>query len=352
MQRNEFVERTGGSRSDDEEVQAIVEQLQSPKPRRRKYACKTINTVRFTDAEILEFINEINILRDLDHPNIIQMLEVFKKKRKMWIIMELCTGGDLTKRIDSMTEMNVAVVMKQIMRAITYMHKRNVCHRDLKLENILYVNSDPDSPIKLIDFGLSNKFTGEKMNKACGTIYSAAPEVLTGTGYREEADIWSVGCLAFILLSGEYPFLKEMGDLLDDQKMDRLKNAEYSFGYAWQLRGISKLARDFVSRCFKKDPSERWSAKKALSFIRNKWIPYLEDVEMQKAAAKAAVPATIEEDKEAVGCDSSTEQPEFVKLEEARSNKNGHGNGGRDGSVCVVWRAKEDHSHDHGAHDG
>lgn len=302
-----ILERTGGSQ--DEEVQAMVEQVKAPKTRRRKYACKTINTVRFTDAEILEFINEINILRDLDHPNVIQMLEVFKKKRRMWIIMELCTGGDLTKRIDTMTEMDVAVVMMQIMRAITYMHKRNVCHRDLKLENILYVNSDPDSPIKLIDFGLSNKFTGEKMNKACGTIYSAAPEVLTGTGYREEADIWSIGCLAFILLSGEYPFLREMGDLLDDEKMDRLKKAEFSFGYAWQLRGISKCARDFVSNCLQKDPSERWPAKKALAFIKDKWIPHLENVEMQKAAAKCAVPATIEEGKEIANGDSSTDQP-------------------------------------------
>lgn len=219
--------------------------------------------------------------------------------------MELCTGGDLTKRIETMTEMDVAIVMKQIVRGISYMHSRHVCHRDIKLENILYVDSDPKAQIKLIDFGLSNKFTGEKMQKACGTIYSAAPEVLTGQGYREETDIWSIGCIAFILLSGDYPFLKEMADLLDDKKMDQLKNAQFTFGYTWQLRGISTFARVFVSRCLQKDPAKRWTAKEALEFVKEKWIPHLES--LQKAKVSSGIPDTIQEGTEGMTASSTQE---------------------------------------------
>jgi serine/threonine protein kinase len=257
----------------------------------RQYACKTINTVRFNDAEISEFMNEINILRELDHPNIIQLFEVFKKRRKMWIVMELCTGGDLTKRMNAMTEMNVAIVMKQILQAISYMHNRNVCHRDIKLENILYADSSPDAAVLLIDFGLSNKFTKDtKMEKACGTIYTAAPEIILGLQYREETDIWSIGCVAFILLSGHYPFLTHMSDLANPKRMDDLKNARFTFGSTWQERGRSHFGKDFCAGCLQKDPAKRWTAKEALEYVRDSWIPYLED-----EIYSTGVPGTIQE---------------------------------------------------------
>jgi calcium-dependent protein kinase len=100
---------------------------------RRKYACKTVNTLSMKDDELIEFMNEIEILRDLDHPNIVQLFEVFKLKRKLWIITELCAGGDLTARAGDMSELEAAIVMEQILRAISFMHKRNICHRDIKL---------------------------------------------------------------------------------------------------------------------------------------------------------------------------------------------------------------------------
>jgi len=177
----------------------------------RLYAAKTINTTRFKKSEIKEFINEIDILRDLDHPNIIHLFEICSTKRKIWIITELCTGGDLGERARStptgMTEYEVADVMEQILRALAYLHSRGVCHRDLKFENIMYVDGSCGSALKLIDFGLSNKFKrGEKMEEVCGTLYTLAPEMLSTEGYTEQADLWSVGCLAFILQSNQYPF--------------------------------------------------------------------------------------------------------------------------------------------------
>lgn len=145
--------------------------------KRRRYACKTLNTMWMKNSDIMEYLNEVNILRDLDHPNIIQLFEVFSVKRKIWLIMELCTGGDLTARASDMKEADVVIVLEQILLAIKYMHKRNVCHRDIKLENAMFSDDTPSAQVKLIDFGLSNKFTkGQKMLQACGTVYTAAPE--------------------------------------------------------------------------------------------------------------------------------------------------------------------------------
>mmetsp|Transcript_24292 Transcript_24292/g.50120 ORF Transcript_24292/g.50120 Transcript_24292/m.50120 type:complete len:577 (-) Transcript_24292:498-2228(-) len=252
-----------------------------PKPhKRRRYACKTLNTMWMKNSDIMEYLNEVNILRDLDHPNIIQLFEVFSVKRKIWLIMELCTGGDLTARSSDMTEADVVIILEQILLAIKYMHKRNVCHRDIKLENILFADDTPSAPIKLIDFGLSNKFTkGQKMLQACGTVYTAAPEMLSGEGCTEQTDVWSIGVIAFIQLSGEYPFLRGSHDMEDEGKKEKLANAQYRFGPEWNERNISTAARDFVAQCFQKCPVDRWSAAEALDFVQHMWIPHLESLE-------------------------------------------------------------------------
>ena len=243
----------------------------------RRYACKTVSTLRMNKSELMEFLNEIDILRDLDHPNIVQLFEVYHQKRKIWIVTELCLGGDLWTRANENTEGDVVDILSQITRAVTYMHKRNVCHRDIKMENILYSDTSPTATVKLIDFGISNKFTkGVKMLNACGTVYTAAPETLLRTGSTHSTDIWSIGVVAFILLSQEYPFLKDYDDLKNASKVQRLENAELSFGPEWENRNISPTAKQFVSLCLQKDFLQRCSASEALHFTQTKWLPYLE----------------------------------------------------------------------------
>jgi len=250
----------------------------SKSKKNRQYACKTVNTLLMQPHEIREFINEVMILRDLDHPNIVQLYEVFQSKRKIWIITEVCRGGDLTSRIRQMNEEDVAVVTEQIVRAVAYMHFRNVCHRDIKLENIMYATKEDDSPIKLIDFGLSNRFTrGVKMLQACGTAYTAAPEILLKEGYTEKSDIWSIGVVTYVMLSQTYPFLKDLNDLEDAQKRENLENAKVTFGPEWERRNISSVAKEFICMCLKKDPRTRWSATAAVHFVQHTWIPFLED---------------------------------------------------------------------------
>lgn len=164
------------------------------------YAMKSINLARINKAQLKELRNEIRILRQLDHPNIVRLYETFEDKKAIYLIMELCTGGEVT--VKGLTrESQVVAVLAQLLAAIRYCHERGVVHRDLKLENIIFADDDPKSfDIKLIDFGLSATFSGltsgggsssarqRKLEQAkrmflttCGTAYYMAPEVVKGS---------------------------------------------------------------------------------------------------------------------------------------------------------------------------
>ena len=151
---------------------------------------------------------EIDILKNLDHPNILRLYEVFEDKKYIYLVTEYCQGGELFDEIISrqrFNEKDAAVIVKQLLSAIAYCHSKKVCHRDLKPENILIDNKETLS-IKLIDFGTSQRFEDEeKMELVLGTAYYIAPEVLKGQ-YDEMCDIWSCGVITYILLSGEPPF--------------------------------------------------------------------------------------------------------------------------------------------------
>ena len=158
------------------------------------YAMKSIHLDQVTKKEYIdELRNEIAILKDLDHPNIVRAIETFEWKGKISIVMELCSGGDLYAR-DPYTEAEGARITSSILSAISYMHSRNVVHRDLKFENVLFVNASPMSEVKLIDFGLSKVYVdrSRELTDVSGTIYTMAPEVLLGN-HTEKADMWSIG---------------------------------------------------------------------------------------------------------------------------------------------------------------
>ena len=175
--------------------------------------------------------------------------------------MEFCTGGDLSSRLNEMDEFKSTTITSQILHAVAYMHTRGICHRDIKLENILFETKAKDSPIKLIDFGLSNRFKkGVKFFNTCGTIYTAAPELIIGNGFTEQTDVWSIGCVAYILLSGgKRPFLTTYKELDDEKKLEKLREASLSFGSKWKRRKVSGHAKQFVKACLRKDPGSRWT---------------------------------------------------------------------------------------------
>jgi len=212
-----------------------------------EYAMKSIHLNRVSDKNFLtELRNEIDILRKLDHPHIVRAIETFEHSNQIFIVMELCSGGDLYSR-DPYTEEQAARIISAILNAISYMHARNIVHRDLKFENVLFVNNSPHAEIKLIDFGLSKVYCDKdgQGSAGVGTIYTMvctdcgiplsrlvipffgwgifwvrkshlnflvsttvlqhqAPEVLRGI-HTSKADIWSVGVIAYMLLSSQMP---------------------------------------------------------------------------------------------------------------------------------------------------
>ncbi len=190
----------------------------------RTFAVKTILTSRIQKDQMDELVNEITIMRRLDHPYVLKLYEVYHVKRKLWLVTELLGGGDLASRKHS--EHGTKNVIEQVLRALVYLHRMGVVHRDIKLENILYENNSQNATVRLIDFGLSRKFDRTTvMGDYARTPYTLTPEAAS-TGHRyatDKSDVWAVGIIAFIMLSGEFPFIKTHEDLKNVDKMTRLK---------------------------------------------------------------------------------------------------------------------------------
>ena len=175
----------------------------------QSFACKELVKKNVSDYEGL--MREVNLMIKLDHPNIIKLYEYYEDEKKIYLIMELCTGGELfdkiienTEKGKQFTEKQAANIFKQMMSAVNYCHKNGIVHRDLKPENLLYFDKSENSPIKVIDFGMSKRFDHNKLlTEKVGTAYYISPEVIKGK-YDEKCDIWSAGVILYILICG-YP---------------------------------------------------------------------------------------------------------------------------------------------------
>lgn len=175
----------------------------------RRYAVKIIDVSRRDVAWRYE--REKAILKDVEHTNIIRLFEVYTSPVAQFFVMELCTGGHLGQVLkdkpDGRLPDDVArTYIVQITRAIAHCHKHGICHRDVKLQNILLENNGKDAQIKIVDFGNAARFRGHcPMTKIVGTTYTAAPEVFKES-YDERCDVWSIGVVSYILLCGRRPF--------------------------------------------------------------------------------------------------------------------------------------------------
>lgn len=174
-----------------------------------KRAIKVIEKEKIKNFQ--RFHNEVNALKTLDHPNIIKLFEIYKDDDKVYLVQELCSGGELFDHIvekEFLTEDVAAKIFQQIMQAIMYCHKNRICHRDLKPENFMLKSRDENACVKLIDFGLSCSFmsfgnTGKeklkRMTTKAGTLFFMAPEVLK-MNYTSKCDVWSAGVILYIML--------------------------------------------------------------------------------------------------------------------------------------------------------
>jgi calcium-dependent protein kinase len=228
------------------------------------YACKELQKNKLNNVASLK--SEIQILIKLDHPNIIKLYEIYENDNYIYLVMELCTGGELFDRIiqkteqgKQFTEKEVANIFQQMMSAINYCHSNKIVHRDLKPENLLLASQDENSPIKVIDFGMSRIFNNKQaMFDKVGTAYYISPEVLDGF-YDEKCDIWSAGVILYILLCGYPPF--NGND--DDEIFESIKKRKFVFPEA-EWANISKEAKDLINKMLS-DPLTRLTAEQVLS---------------------------------------------------------------------------------------
>jgi len=236
------------------------------------YAIKSIRKSKVGKVDVLR--REVALLKECDHPNIIELVEVHEDQKYLHLITELCTGGELFDRIIEKTqsdeghfsERDAAKLVLCILDAIAYCHdQKGIVHRDLKPENFLFSSKEEDAVIKIIDFGLSrhDDVKAGIMNTKVGTPYYVAPEVLNRE-YTKSCDIWSIGVITYILLCGYPPFY---GDT-DNQIFDSVRTGRFDFPSPdWD--GISESAKDFICSLLKREPSKRLSAAEAL---KHPWI--------------------------------------------------------------------------------
>ena len=210
-------------------------------------------------------MNEINILRKLDHPNILKINDFYSTENEYIMITEFCPEGELFYEIKNFAPFEEALAgwyMRQILSAVNYCHKSKIIHRDLKPENILISqrNKKGFNTIKIIDFGTAILFD-KKDKKLAGSIYYLSPEIISkNRKYTEKCDIWSCGIIMYILLSSRPPF---NGDTDEDILKKIMRNNIDLEKYPWSV--ISLEAKDLLKKLLEFDPKKRITAEEALN---------------------------------------------------------------------------------------
>ena len=188
----------------------------------------------------------------IDHPNVVQFYEYYEDKKKLYIVSELCEGGELFDKITErtrFTESEARKLMMQLLGAIKFCHKHGIVHRDIKPENIVYSSRVTDE-IKVIDFGASTEYSqGIKLKERIGTPYYIAPEVIKND-YGKECDIWSCGVLLYILLSGYPPF----NGRNNNQIINAVKSGKFDLKRK-SFERVSNKAKDLIKKLLTYDPA-------------------------------------------------------------------------------------------------
>lgn len=223
-----------------------------------------IKQVRLSDmpkTELNVIMQEIDLLKNLHHPNIVKYHGFVKSTDSLYIILEYCEQGSLhsiCKNFGKFPENLVALYISQVLQGLLFLHEQGVIHRDIKGANIL---TTKEGLIKLADFGVATKQSGLAEGSVVGTPYWMAPEVIELSGATTASDIWSLGCTVIELLDGKPPYSK----FAPMPALFRIVNDDHPP----LPDGASPLVRDFLMQCFQKDPNLRVSAKKLL---RHPWI--------------------------------------------------------------------------------
>ncbi|XP_023702822.1 myosin light chain kinase, smooth muscle isoform X2 [Cryptotermes secundus] len=235
-------------------------------------AAKFVATPKREDRRNVE--REIEIMRLLQHPRLIQLYDAYDNGKAMCVVLELIEGGELFERVICddfiLTEKSCTVFMRQICEGIEFIHKQNILHLDMKPENILCLTRTGNR-IKIIDFGLARKYDPQKkLQVLFGTPEFVAPEIVNFDQISFETDMWSVGVICYVLLSGLSPFM----GATDIETMANVTIAKYDFDDE-VFNEISEDAKDFIQKLLLKDKERRMSATQCLAhnWLRTKPKP-------------------------------------------------------------------------------
>jgi len=230
-----------------------------------KCAVKSFKKHGLSEARRTDLKNEVEIYLALDHPHIARLMMVYEDDQEIHLVMEYMAGGELYDRLFDAKVYNeeiAASTCHQMLKAVSYMHAHQIAHRDLKLENFLYERKD-NNHLKLIDFGFAKFWDrSTKMSQACGSTHYVAPEVLAKS-YTLKADMWSLGVISFMLLTGSPPFQGSN----DNEVLRKIKAGKIH--WSTRFKRLSQGAQDFVKALLLMNPEERLDAAGALS---HPWI--------------------------------------------------------------------------------
>jgi calcium-dependent protein kinase len=258
-------------------ISGIVRKITN-KETKEEFAVKRLNlTVVDSEKARLQLIEEIDIMCQLDHPNVIRLEEIYESDSIIYLVQELCHGGELFDQLDNQedyhySEDEARELVKQVLSAVSYLHSQGIVHRDLKLENFLFATKDSKSTLKMIDFGLSKHFKYDDVHvDKVGTPYTVAPEVIKGK-YDEKCDVWGIGVIAYMLLCGDSPFGgcdPEGAEKSLKEIRTNILSGRVQFEPEDTWAEVSEEAKDFIRKLLTVDPSERPTARE----VRR--LPYL-----------------------------------------------------------------------------
>ena len=228
---------------------------------------RAVKAIKKKLVDSTEFYNELEVLKALDHPNIIKLFDCYQDKSYYYMVEEYCSGGDLFDYIQKekfFTERKAGTIFNQLLSAVNHLHKKRIVHRDLKPENIVLIEAkNKDVFIKLIDFGTSITIKGKNLTQELGTIYYIAPEVFMNN-YNEKADVWSCGIILYTMLCGHPPFCGNKEKIIKS----KILHSKLVFP-SKEFQKVSREAIDYIRSLLAYNPEKRPTAEEALN---NKWL--------------------------------------------------------------------------------